>query len=95
MPHKRAEITNRATGSPIESDEESRIIKAYLVDDEKDDGDYANEIHSCKYCRKYLCVWMQNASCTEKWTQMKLRSVMVYIMGFTSLNVCAGVNFLE
>jgi hypothetical protein len=35
---KSVEVTKGATGSPINSDEESKIIKAYLVEDEEDDG---------------------------------------------------------
>jgi hypothetical protein len=46
-PERREEITKGATGSPIDSDDESKMIKAYLVVDEEDkDGVRAVEMHS-------------------------------------------------
>jgi hypothetical protein len=41
-PQKRAVITNGATGSPIECDEEREIIETYLVEDERDESDFAD-----------------------------------------------------
>jgi hypothetical protein len=64
---KMAEIVYGAAGSPIESDEESDIIEAKVVKDEMNDCcDFANEVHLCEHCRKYLCVWIINSSRVEE-----------------------------
>jgi hypothetical protein len=45
MPQKRTEITKGAAGLPIKIDELTSLRK------KMDDGDFADKIHPCKYCR--------------------------------------------
>jgi hypothetical protein len=69
------------------SDEESKIIEAYLVEDEVDDGDFVVEINLFKYCREDPCVWEQHETSIEKWARRKVCSVPGYTIAFTSLKL--------
>jgi hypothetical protein len=66
MPERREEITKGATCLPLDSDDESKVIKAYLVVDEEDKhGVQAAEINLCEYCHEDPCVWEQHTTSIE------------------------------